>query len=380
MSKPKKNILGIGLIVLVAVLAACSLNSRKITNLEPIKIHVIAPLTGPASEYGTATREGLELAVEKINKDGGIKGRSVQLAFEDDKCDPKEGVAALQKLNSVDGANVVIGNVCSSVALAMGPIAQEKNILIISSGASNPRISEYSNVFRTWPSDALQGKFIASFVSDNLKTKKASIIYINNDYGTGLKDAFEKEFTQNGGEVVIAEAIPESATDVKTQLMKIKANNPEVTFLATFAKEMGIILKQAKELGISTQFIGGEGSKDASVIEVGGKGAEGLIGTIPATDSSQIRDEFIKSFKEKYNKEPGITADSAYDIPFLLKETMSKCADITDVNCLKKNLLSLKDFAGVIGKISFDENGDLVGKSYDLIQVKNGEFMPYENN
>lgn len=377
MNKTNKIIIGV-VVVLVIVGGIWYGVSRKPLKKEPIKIGVITVLTGSGSEYGTATQKALDLAVLKINKEGGIKGRNIELIYEDDKCDPKEGIAALQKINSMDKTNIIIGTICSSVTLAMGPIVQEKNLLVISSGASNPRIAEYPNIFRTWPSDALQGKFIASFVSDNLKAKKAAVIYINNDYGVGLKDAFEKEFTGKRGEIVGFEAIPEGATDIRTQLIKIKSKTPDVTFLATYAKEMGIVLKQAKELGFSPQFIGGEGSKDSSVIEIGGAGAEGLIGTIPSLVSGGARDEFLKLFKEKYNEEPGVTADAAYDIPFLLKATMGKCADVFDVSCIKKNLLSLQNFEGAIGKISFDEHGDLVGKSYDLIQIKNGQFVPYE--
>jgi branched-chain amino acid transport system substrate-binding protein len=372
----------IGIIVAIIVIAGIwnGVSKKPIapTTKEPIKIGVITVLTGSGSEYGIATRKGLDLAVEKINNEGGIKGRKIELIYEDDKCDPKVGVAALQKLISVDKTNIIIGTICSSVTLAMGPIAQEKNLLIISSGASNPKIADYPNIFRTWPSDALQGKFIANFVSDKLKVKKAAVIYINNDYGVGLKDAFEKEFIAKGGEIIGSEAIPEGATDVRTQLIKIKSKTPEVTFLATYAKEMGIILKQAKELGFSTQFIGAEGSKDPSVIEIAKEGSEGLIGTVPSSVSSKVRDEFIKLFKEKYNEEPGITADAAYDIPFLLKAVMEKCSDVYDVSCLKQNLLSLQNFEGAIGKITFDKNGDLIGKSYDLFQVENGKFVPYE--
>lgn len=212
-----------------------------------------------------------------------------------------------------------------------------------------------------------------------LNLSKVGIIYINNDYGGGLKDAFQKEFEKKGGKVVITEAIPEAASDVKTQLIKIKSKNPEGVFLATFAKEMGLILKQAKELDVSPRFFGGEGTKDLSVIEIGGEGSEGLIGTIPATVSGEERNFFLDRFQEVYGQEPGITADAAYDIPFLLKQAIEECASFSDVDCLKSKLLEIKEFEGASGKIEFDVNGDVVGKSYDLIQIKNGQFIPYED-
>ncbi len=345
---------------------------------EVIKIGVITLLTGPGAEYGIATQRGLDLAVKEINDAGGIKGKKIKLIYEDSKCDPQTGIRALQKLIFKDKVKVVIGTVCSSVTLALAPIAQEQDLLIISSGSSNPRISSYPNVFRTWPSDAIQGKFLGKFVKEKLKLNKVGIIYMNNDYGVGLKDAFKDEFEKRGGTVVAEEAVPAIATDVKTQLTKLKELNPEGVFLATHAKEMGQILKQAKELNFSTQFFGGEGTKDPSLIEIGGSGAEGLIGTIPSASETSKRNHFLSAFKKAYDKEPGITADAAYDIPFLLEIALKEC-DISEINCIKTALLKIKNYSGASGIITFDENGDIISKKYDLIIVKNGKFVPYED-
>ena len=345
---------------------------------ETLKIGVITPLTGPGSEYGTATQKNLELALEKINQQGGINGKKVELIYEDSKCEPRTGVSALKKLTSIDKTNLIIGTVCSSVTLALTPIVEEQNLLIISSGSSNPKISQYPNTFRTWPSDALQGEFLAKSVAEDLKLKKAAIIFINNDYGVGLKDAFKEGFEQLGGEITAIEVIPEAATDTKTQLTKIKATNPEGVFLASYAKEAGLILKQAKELDFSTQFFGSEGVKDTSIFEISKGGSEELLFSVPETGSSEKRENYLNEFRERYNEYPGITGDSAYDILFLLKEI--DCNDFSDTDCLKKGLLNLENFQGVTGNINFDENGDLIGKTYKLMQVKNSEFVDYEIN
>ncbi len=376
---PKTTKIVLLIVVLIIIIGGIwYVATRKPKEEEVIKIGVITPLTGPAAEYGIATQKSLDLAMEELNNKGGINGRKIELIYENSECDPKKGIDALQKLISVNKINVVVGTVCSSVTLALAPIAEEQNILLISSGSSNPRISEYSNVFRTWPSDSLQGEFLANFVINNLKLKNVAIIFINNDYGVGLKDAFTEVYEQNGGKIVVAEAIPQGATDVKTQLTKIKDINPEGIFLATFAKEMGLILKQAKELGISAQFFGGEGTRDASVIEIGGEGTEGLIGTIPSTSSNQTRDHFLSVFQKKYKIEPGITGDAAYDILYLLNEIESECNGFSDINCVRNSLLSIKDFEGASGLIEFNQNGDVINKTYDLIQVKNDQFVPYE--
>jgi branched-chain amino acid transport system substrate-binding protein len=380
MNKTTKTILGVVIVIILAFLVwyGASQKPQAPVSKEPIKIGVIQPLTGPGSEYGLATQKGLDLAIEEINGQGGILGKPVKLIYEDSRCDPKTGITAFQKLLSIDKVEkILIGEMCSSVTLALAPIAQEQNLLLISSGSSAPKISDYSNVFRTWPSDALQGEFLAKFASDNLKFNKVAILYINNDYGVGLKNAFKKEFESKRGKVVAEEAVPEGATDVKTQLIKVKNLNPQGVFLATYAKETAQILKQAKELGFSTQFFGGEGAKDPLVIEIAKEGAEGFICTIPGTSSTEKRKHFLEAYKAKYNEEPGITADSAYDIPFVIKVAAEKCGNL-DVDCLKRELINIKDFEGASGLISFNENGDLVGRNYDLFQVKNGQFMPYE--
>lgn len=383
MSKTAKTVVGaIVAVIIIGGIWIGAKNAKKPQSpneaeKETIKIGAILPLTGPASEYGIATQKGLDLAIKEINSRDGINGHKIQLVYEDDKCEPQVGITALNKLTLVDNVNIIIGSVCSSVTLALAPSIQEKNLLLISSGASNPRISSYSNIFRTWPSDALQGKYLAKVVKEKINLNKVAIIYINNDYGVGLKDAFKEEFLKQDGNIIAEEAISEGAMDVKAQLTKIKNLSPDGVFLASFAKEMGVILKQSNELSFISQFLGGEGTKDESVLEIGGQGAEGLIGTIPAFSDSNIRSSFLNSFKNEYGVEPGITADSAYDIPSALKYSIEKCQENQDINCIKNELSSVQ-FEGASGLISFDENGDLKNKTYDLITIKNGQFIPYE--
>jgi len=377
MNNATKTILGLIVAILVVRgIYTITQKSSEPTTDEVIKIGVILPLTGPGEEYGVASKNGIELAVEQINAIGGINGRKIEVVYEDDKCNPKDGLTALNKLVSLENIKVVIGAICSGVVLGIAPEVQKDNLLVISSGASNPEISDYPNIFRNWPSDAAQGEFLTKLAQEKLGIKKAAIIYINNDYGVVLKNLFKKEF-EKIGQVVAEEAIPDTMNDARTQLLKIKASNPDAIFLFTYAKQMGIILKQSQELKINKQFLGGEGTKDQTVIDVAGSGAEGLIGLTPSMILSQVRNNFFTDFQSKYNEEPGLTGDTAYDIPFLLKEAMNKCSD-SDVDCLKAGLLRIKDYHGVSGIINFDANGDLVGKTYDIITVKNGEFVPYE--
>jgi branched-chain amino acid transport system substrate-binding protein len=368
------------LVVVIIVVGVILLTNQKQTPLEgEIEIGVITPLTGPASTYGIATQKSLNLAANQINDNGGINNSKIKLIYEDSKCDPKTGVTSLKKFNSIDNIPIVVGTICSSVTLAMGPIVQENNSLIISSGASNPKIADYSNIFRTWPSDTLQGKILAKFVKQSLHLDEVAIIYINNDYGVGVKDVFKKHFIEQGGKILIEESVPESVIDAKTQITKIKSKNPKGVFIATYGKEMGTILKQAKELGLSSQFFGGDVVGDDSVINLSSGGAEGLMASASSINDNKKRTSFLNSFKEEFGENPGVTGDAAFDILFLLKNVIEdgKC-DFTDVTCIKNKLQKINNFEGVTGEISFDQNGDLLDKKYDFFQVKNGQFVPYE--
>jgi len=171
-----------------------------------IKIGIIGPLTGNAGEYGQNIKNALGMALEEINKTGGVKGRKLQLIYEDSACEPAKGVTAIQKLINVDEISIVIDMACSSVALAEAPIAETSKVLLMLSTASNYKIKDAGEyIFRVFPSDAFQGKELAEFIISS-NYKKVAVIYINNDYGFGLQKVFSEEFKQLGGKIVAIES------------------------------------------------------------------------------------------------------------------------------------------------------------------------------
>jgi branched-chain amino acid transport system substrate-binding protein len=167
-----------------------------------IRIGAILPLTGDAAEWGSNTKNGIDLAVDNINSGGGINGRKIKILYEDTQGMPQNGVAAIQKLINVEKLPTVIDDSMSSVTLAMAPIAENNKVVLLSVGATAPKISEAGKyIFRIWNSDDLEGKVSARFVYDDLKLKNAAILYINNDYGTGLDSVFKKAFEELGGKI-----------------------------------------------------------------------------------------------------------------------------------------------------------------------------------
>jgi branched-chain amino acid transport system substrate-binding protein len=208
--------------------------------------------------------------------------------------------------------------------------------------------------------------------------KEIAVLYINNEWGVGLKDVFEKEFENLGGKILISEGFEQDAKDFRTQLIKIKAKNPRVIFIPVYYIEAGLILKQAEELGIKAQFLSGDSIEKPEFIEIAGELAKGIIFGAPTYDP-ESRESLIKNFVDKYQskfgREPAVVAAHAYDATNIIALTLEKCEE--NATCIKDELYKIKDFPGVSGKTSFDKNGDAI-KEILLKTVKNGQFVPYE--
>ena len=332
-----------------------------------IKIGAMAPLTGDAAPYGLGIQKGIDLAVQEVNQRGELPGQ-IKVVYEDSMCDPAESATSIQKLINVDGVQAIVGEVCSSATLAAAPIAEANKVVLISSASTNPDISDSGDyIFRTVPSDALQGAFGAELVSD-LGYSKLAILHTNEDYGIGFKDVLEENFD---GEIVAIESVERDATDAKTQLTKIKAKDPDAIYVITNAPTIaGIALKQIKELGLDVQVFGSEGLKDGSVVEAASGGAEGMI----LTTVSGGNPVFVELHKRVYGSDPGPFAAQAYDAVKALAEAL-KASDGTGTGI--KNALYNVEFDGASGKITFDSNGDVAG-NYKLFTVEDGEFVVFE--
>ncbi|MFZ3091499.1 MAG: ABC transporter substrate-binding protein [Nitrospirota bacterium] len=201
--------------IILASLMVFSFGCEKKEEKE-IKIGAILPLTGDAAKWGNNTKNGIDLAVEKVNNAGGINGRKLKILYEDTQGTPKNGVAAIQKLITIEKVPAVIDDSMSTVTLAMSPIAEKSKVVLLATGATAPKISEAGDyIFRIWNSDDLEGKVSAKFVYDDLKLYNAAILYINNDYGNGLESVFKKAFEKLGGRIISSESFGQGDTDFR---------------------------------------------------------------------------------------------------------------------------------------------------------------------
>lgn len=341
-----------------------------------IKIGAILPLTGAAAKYGDAAKKGIDLAVKEINTVGGIKKKKVQFIYEDSQGDPKLGVAAIQKLVTVDRVSAVIGDLFSSVTLAVAPLANKNKIVLLSPASSSPKITDAGDyIFRNCPSDVYEGSIMANFAYDKLGYTNVVLLYINNEYGIGIKDVFKKKFSEKGGVIAAEETFDQNATDFRSQLTKIKKRNPKVIYLVGY-KEMGYVLKQAKELGIRPQFLSTVMFEDPEILKIAGDAAEGVIYSASAFDpksEDNTVQNFVKSFKDEYNQVPDVFAALSYDAVKIMSLAITQSGFSGPL--IKKAMYSIKNYRGVMGEISFDPNGDAI-LSPIIKQVKNGKFVP----
>lgn len=342
---------------------------------DAIKIGAVLPLTGDAAFYGVSIKQAIELATEELNVLGGINNRKIKVIFEDSKGLPKDGVAAFTKLVNFDNVIAVIGDAVSSVTLAIAPIANNNKIVVLSPLSSSPEITDAGEfIFRNVPSDYLGGRIAARFAFKNQGWKSLAILYVNNDFGAGLARVFSEEVSTLGGEVIAKEAYAIDSTNFRTQLTKIRNINPDAVFLVSY-REASSILIQAKELGITSKFLGTGLLEDPKIVEIAGESADGVYLTqlqYSPDSLSPATKKFVVAFQKKYESEPSILSAYGYDSMKVLAFAMDN-SDLTPES-IKNELYKIQDYEGVSGTISFDKNGDVI-QPMGIKVIQNGKFV-----
>ena len=366
----------IQLMILFFVGIAILLNgcSKKIDETEVIKIGAILPLSGDAAQYGEWSRNGINLAIKEINSMGGIKNKEIEVIFEDDSAEPKKGISAINKLININKVKVILGPLPSAVTLAVAPICENNRILMMSS-SSNPKITHAGDyIFRNWPSDDFEGSAMAKYAIKK-EFNNIAILHINNEYGLGVANIFQNEYSTLGGKVLIIESYQQGSFDMRAQITKIKKYTPDAIYLIGHAKENGHVIKQINDLKVNTQILGTVGIESPDLINIAGKSAEGIIYTAPTFDPKSA-DPVIKPFQDaymkKYGNESNIFAAIFYDALKIVALMIEKYD--YDPDKIKEGLYKLKNYPGVSGVTTFDENGDVI-KPVIFKTIKNLQFI-----
>jgi len=343
---------------------------------DTIKIGEVGSMTGAQATFGTSTHNGIMLAIDQVNAAGGVKGKKLKVISLDDQGKPEEAATAVTKLITQDKVTALLGEVASSISLAMAPIAQSNKIPMVTPSSTNPKVTEQGDyVFRVCFIDPFQGTVMAKFAKETLKAKKVAVLRdVKSDYSVGLADFFISTFKGMGGEVVVDQSYSSGDMDFKSQLTSIKSKAPEAIFVPGYYTEVGLIARQARELGVKVPLLGGDGWDSPKLWEIGGSAMNNTYFSnhYSSEDQTPVVQEFITKFKAAYNTVPDGLAAMGYDAAIVLIDAMKRAPSLSTKD-IRDALAATKDFQAVTGKITINEKRDAV-KSAVVLKVIDGSF------
>lgn len=370
----KRRILFSLVLLVTLALSACQ-PAAKPASAEPIKIAMLVPLSGPVPTFGVSTRDGGLLAVEEWNAKGGVLGRKIEAVVEDSQCTPDPAVNAANKVIDTDKVKYIVGETCSSASIPVSEIAEEKGILQISPTSTNPTVTLKADgsvkkyVFRACFIDPFQGSVMAKFATG--KGYKTAFIMLDqgNDYVRGLAEAFEKSFTELGGQVVGKETYTSQDTDFSAILTKVAESKADVLYLPDYYNIVNLVGAQAKEKGVTAVMMGGDGW-DSADLDL--KSADGgyFSNHYSAEDTRDIVQNWVKNYNAKYGSTPDALATLAYDATNILIASIEK-AGVDDATKVAEAMAAIK-WEGVSGTVTFDALHNPI-KSAAVLQIKDGK-------
>ena len=339
-----------------------------------IELGFYGALTGPQATFALSGRNGARLAIDEINRTGGVLGKKLSLLSEDDRNEPAEAASAVSKLITQNHVVALIGENASSRTLAAAPIAQSYNVPMVSPSSTNVEVTKKGDyIFRVCFIDPSQGKALALFARQNLKAATAAILIDSkSDYSVGLAAAFENSFTAAGGKVISQIKYAEGDSDFSAQLTTLTALKPDVLFVPGYYTDAGLIARQARSLGLQSVLLGADGWDSPKLAEIGGAAVEGsyFSNHYSVDDPSPAVRKFVDTYKQAYGAEPDSIAALSYDAARLVADAIRR-AGSTEGKRVRDALASTKDFPGVTGNITMDADRNPV-KLPVILKVVNG--------
>jgi len=368
-------------IVVASVTLAIALAGCGPAKPKTIKFGVFEPMTGANAGGGALEVEGIKLA-NQLNPTVkvGDKEYTIELVIADNKSDKVEAANAAQRLVDKDKVQVVLGSWGSSLSMAAGPIVEKAKVPAIGLSCTNPLVTKGNDYyFRVCFIDPFQGTVMANYAFKEVKAKKAVIIReVSNDYSVGLAKFFADSFKQLTGDpnAILAELNYNTGDqDFSAQLTEVKKYKPDVIFAPGNFTESALVIKQAKELGIQTPFLGGDTWETPEFIDVGKKSVEGAVFStffateVPITETSKV---FLDAYRKKYNKEPAAVTALGFDGYLVAREAIMKANSLDTVK-IRDAVAATKDYPGAAGMITLNEDGDAT-KSAVIKVVQDGKF------
>jgi branched-chain amino acid transport system substrate-binding protein len=342
-----------------------------------IKVGEFASLTGREAAFGQSSHRGTQLAVDELNAHGGVLGKKIQLIYEDDLSKGGESATIVRKLISRDNVVAVLGEVASSRSLEGADICQQYHIPMISPSSTNPKVTEKGDyIFRVCFTDPFQGKLIADFVQNTLQAKKVAVLTdVASAYSVGLATYFEEPFKAHGGTIVAEQKYSGGDKDFRAQLTAIKAADPDCIFVPGYYSEAGLIVQQARQLGIKIPIVGGDGWEAPELIEIGKEAMEGTYYSThySSENTNAVVQDFVKKYEAKNDGQvPDAMAALGYDSVMVLADAIKR-AGVTTEPQLRDAIAATKGFEGVTGTTTLDANRNAT-KPAVIITVEHGKF------
>ncbi len=342
-----------------------------------IRLGEVGSLTGSEATFGTSAHRGILLAVRKANDEGGVRGLPVRVITYDNGGKPTEAAAATTKLVVQDRVHVILGEIASSRSLAMAPIAQANRVPMVSPASTNPGVTRGKDyVFRVCFIDPFQGTVMARFAREELGVERVAVLRdVRNDYSVGLADFFVQAFTAAGGTIVADRSYGSGDVDFKAQLTAIRGHRPEAIFVPGYYTDVGLVARQARELGIRVPLLGGDGWDSAKLLEIGG---EALAGSFysnhysPEDPSPRVR-RFVEKYREAYGEAPDAMAALGYDAARIALLAIGRARSLRGPD-VRDALAASETYRGVTGDITLDRERNAV-KPAVVLEIRDGRAV-----
>lgn len=356
--------------LVLALLAGCG---------KPVRIGAIVSKSGAAASYGEQVTRGFDLAVQQINAEGGVGGRTLQLLYRDDATNPEIGLAALRDLVETENVSTVLGAVSSTVTLRLAPYCERNRVILISPSASAPQLTDAgAYIFRTYPSDVLEGASMADFARD-LGLDRVAVLAVDNDYGASLARVFAERLRASGGSVVSTLTFPEGDdAAIASAVTTLASLAPGGVYIPAYVGDLARALVRLNGTGLRPIVLGTSAAAP-ELIRAAGPAAENLVFPMPSfdanADSATVR-AFGTAFTARYAAEPDVYAAHAYDTVRVLAAAALR-AGSWNAEAVRDALLSIDNYEGATGRLAFDRNGDVV-QYPRLYIVRDGQFVGYD--
>jgi branched-chain amino acid transport system substrate-binding protein len=348
---------------------------------DTIRIGLMAPLTGFAAADGASVHDSVKLAVERVNGQGGVLGKKVELIAYDDRADGKEAVAVARKLIQQDQVVGVVAGSYSTPSRASAPIFQDEKIPFVAAYAVHPDITKAGDYcFRNGFLGMVEGKSAGYVAVQMLKANKIALLTSDNDFGRTLAAGFKEYINKyaKAAKIVYAQTYPFKEKDFKPYLSKIKEIGPDLIFASGYYFQTGPILKQAREMGIKTQILGEEGADSPKTLEIAAKAAEGfiIVTNLNRDDPRPEVQTFLKEYETRYKLQPDMVGASAYDALMIICDGIKR-AGSTDGKAVRDAIAGTKNYNALTGEIKgFNDIGEVV-KEVQVQIVKDGRFRNF---